>query len=368
MYIAVIALVFAYLHNLLKEIYFSDSLQTTIGNMSLLTFAAISIFSILLMINRLCCSIKVVDSFRRFLNNTLRIKYENKVLIHNLFVLSLIILLVHVLMSSSVEGNTILRIILVAYFIIPMFMYLNRKIIRAYFGKDGKYTISDIIYDAKNIITLKLKPTNGRIFNYLPGQFAYIRIYNPGIPHDEHPFTISSSPSQKEYVSLTIKQLGDFSSSINKVKIGDKAYLDGGYGGFSYLKDTEAKKLCFIAGGIGITPFLSMLKYMASDDRNCETLLLWGVRDKSEIICDDELEKYKSILKSFKFVPVISNEKEYEGETGYIDIDKIQRYIGDMSDYDFYICGPPIMLDMQLKNLKALGVKKEIIHFERFSV
>lgn len=368
MFIAVIALIIAYLHVILKGIYFEDSLQTAIGNSSLIIFVAISVFSILLMINKLFFKIKIIDNLRKFLNNSLKLKYETKVLIHNVTVLAVIILFVHVLMSNSVNSNLPLKIAMIIYFIVPLGLYLNHKIIKVHFNKNKRYVVSDIIRDAKNIVTIKFTHTNGEVFNYLPGQFLYLRIYNSDIPRDEHPFTISSSSLEKEYVSATIKQVGDFTNSLSKVKVGDRSYIDGGFGSFSYLKKPSNKKLCFIAGGIGVTPFLGMLRYMFTKDNNREVVLLWGVRDESEIICKYELEEYTSLLKSFKFIPVISNEDIYEGEKGFIDTEKLQRYVNNISEYDFYICGPPIMMEAQLSNLRKLGVRKENIHFERFAL
>lgn len=368
MFVAVIALIFAYIHDLLKGLYFDDSTQTLIGNISLIIFIAISVFSILLMINKLFFKIRIIDWFRKLLNDTLKLKYETKVLIHNITVLAEIILFVHVLMSSSVNSNIPLKIIIIIYFVVPLGLYLNHKIIKAHFNKNKKYVVSDIIRDAKNIVTIKFTHINGEVFDYLPGQFLYMRIYNPHIPKDEHPFTISSSPVEKEYVAATIKQIGDFTNSLSKVKVGDRAYIDGGFGSFSYLKTPSNKKLCFIAGGIGITPFLGMLRYMFTEEPDREVMLLWGVRDESEIICKYELEEYTSLLKNFKFIPIVSNDDTYEGEKGFIDTERLQKYSNNIFEYDFYICGPPIMMEAQLNNLRKLGVPKENIHFERFSL
>ena len=142
MYIAVIALIGAYIHDLLKGLYFEDSLQTSIGNASLIIFAVISVFSILLMVNKLFFKVKIVDLLRKFLNNTLKLKYEIKVLIHNIMVVALIILIAHVLMSSSVNSNLPLKIIIIIYFIVPLGLYLNHKIIKVYFNKNKKYIVS----------------------------------------------------------------------------------------------------------------------------------------------------------------------------------------------------------------------------------
>lgn len=368
MVIGPLAVLFAFIHKMLKGIYFSDSFQTSLGDNAFLIFVIISVFSILMMINKLFFKVKVVDYIRQILNNTLKIKYQYKVLIHNIMLIGLIVLLVHILLAFSVSSNLLLEITLIIYFAIPFALYFNHKIIKAYFDKNKKYTVSEVINESNNIVTLKFKPKYDKVFNYLPGQFLYVKINNNEIPGDEHPFTISSSPSQLDFVSVTVKQLGDFTSRLNKVKVGDNAYIDGAFGSFSYLKKPNYKKICFIAGGIGITPFLGMLRHMNSTDNSREVVLLWGARDQSEVICKSELDDYVLKFKAFKFVPILSNDENYSGEKGFIDTNKIKKYLKNVSEYDFYLCGPPIMMDIQLKNLKALGVSKENIHFERFAI
>jgi predicted ferric reductase len=368
MVIAVAALLFAFIHKILKGIYFSESLQTSLGDAAFSIFVAISLFSILMMINKLFFKVKIIDNIRKFLNNTLKIKYQYKVLIHNITLIALIVLLVHILLAFSVRSNLPLEITLITYFIVPLSSYFNHKIIKVYFNKSKKYTVSEIINESENITTIKFKPKYGKVFRYTPGQFLYVRLYNSDIPKDEHPFTISSSPAQTDYVSVTAKQLGDFTNSLNKLKVGDNAYIDGAFGKFSYLKRTNNKKICFIAGGIGITPFLGMLRYMNSSDNGRDVVLLWGARYLSEVICKKELEDYASKFENFKFMPVISNDNSYNGEKGFIDTKVIKKYTANPLDYDFYLCGPPIMMDIMIKNLKSLGVSKNNIYFERFAI
>jgi len=380
MKIAVIALILAFLHKTFKEMYFSESLQTSIGEDAFIIFIAISVFSVLMMVNKLFFKFKPVDMIRKFLNKLLKIKHQYKVLIHNITLIGLMFLLVHILLAYSVSSNLPLEITLIIYFAVPFLLYFNHKIIKVYFNKSKRYTVSEVINESNNIVTVKFKPNNGKVFHYAPGQFLYIKIKNPKIPHDEHPFTISSSPAQQDYVSVTVKQLGDFTGKLNLAKVGDQAYIDGAFGTFSYIKrsmnkgnqqadaSVMHKKICFIAGGIGITPFLSMLRYMDSVNYGDEVVLLWGARDLSEVVCKKELEDYSTRSKSFRLVPVLSNDKAYEGEKGFIGADLIKKYAVDFLKYDFYICGPPIMLEIQIKNLKSLGVSKKNIHFERFSI
>jgi len=367
MYIAVVALILSFLHKQIKENYYSESFKTSLGDLAFNIFLGISVLSILLMVNKLFFKIKFFDSLRRFLNKTLRIQHQYKVLVHNVMLIALCILLVHILMAYSVKSNILLESVLVIYFVGPLFLYLKHKIYDGFFNKSKKYTVAEVINESDSIVTLKFEHESGKSFSYLPGQFLYVRINNPEIPWDEHPFTISSSPLQA-YLSITAKKLGDFTQKLDKVKVGDTAYIDGAYGTFSYSKDKENRKLCFLAGGIGITPFLGMLRHMSLQNESQDVVLFWGVRDRQDIICNDEINDYSLQMKNFKFVPVLSNDSSYEGEVGYINADTIKRYIDDIGAYDFYICGPPIMIESQIKNLRSLGVAKENIHFERFAM
>lgn len=368
MSIAVLAILLSYLHKTLKESMYRDSFKTQLGNISFILFIAVGVFSILLMVNKLFIKFAPVDYLRKFLHKILKIKYQYKVFLHNLMVVAILVLVVHILLAYSVKSDFLLEFVLLIYFLVPFCLYVYNKIWKLYFSKKHKYVVSQVIKESNNVVTLRFRPKFGKIFDYVPGQFLYVRIRNPKVPGDEHPFTISSSPTDGDYVAITVKQLGDFSNTLNEVKIGDNAYIDGSYGSFSYIKKEKSNKLCFIAGGIGITPFLGMLRYIESKDKNKAVTLLWGVRDESEIISKEDFKNFSSTIKDFLFVPVLSNSPNYAGEKGFIDSQIIKKYVSNIEEYDFYICGPPIMLELQIKNLKSLGVPVNKIHYERFSI
>lgn len=368
MVMPLVAFIFGLIHNQIKESYFDESFQTSLGTATLIIFGAIIVVSTLLMINKLFFKINIVDDVRRLLKKTLRPKHEFLVTVHNITVIGVCVLLVHILLSNSVKANIPLEITLVAYFVIALSMYFYHKILKRHMAKSKEYTISDIIVECNNIITLKFKPKNHKLFNYKPGQFLYVKLYNREIPKDEHPFTISSSPTEMDYISVTVKQLGDFTNSIVKAKVGDKAYVDGSYGSFTHLDLPKASKMCFIAGGIGITPFLSMLRYLNVEEKDRQVILLWGVRDSSELICNEELNSIASNMKNLRIIPVLSSDKNYNGEQGYVDATRVKRLLNNDFDYDFFICGPPIMLEKVISDLKSFNIDSQKIHFERFSI
>lgn len=368
MFIGFIATLFAYIHKIIKEYYFEESLKTSIGNIGFIIFVSIIIFSLFFMTFSLFYRITFINSIRKSLNSKFKLNYETKVLLHNITLIGLCFLFVHILMSGSVKYHPSFSFILICYFLIPLLFYFNHKIIKPYFDENMKYRVSSIVHNSDDIITIKLKSLKGKPFDYLPGQFLYIKFYNLDIPGDEHPFTISSTPDKDDFISITVKKLGDFTKSLDNLKIHNRAYIDGPFGSFSYLKNPSNNKLCFIAGGIGITPFLSMLKYMCNNGNNREVILFWGINTKDELIFKEDFKDISSHIKHFKFIPVIANDNNYSGEKGLIDKIKIQKYLDSTHDYDFYICGPQIMLDAQLKNLKDLNIKGNNIHYEKFSL
>ena len=368
MKISILAFLMAFVHKTLKEMYFSESTQTEFGDIAFNIFIVISVFSLLMMVNKLFIKVKPIDYIRKLLNNKLKIKYQYKVLLHNITLIALAVLLIHIQLAYSVSSSLLLRITLLLYFAVPLAFYINRKLLKVYLSKNNQFVVSDVVQEAGNIVTLRFKPRYDNRFSYLPGQFLYLKLQSANVPGDEHPFTISSSPERKGDISITAKQLGDFTNNLNKVKIGDSATITGGYGAFTYVKYPDRKMLCFIAGGIGITPFLSMIRYMHDHQDDTEVVLLWGIRNLSEAICKEELEDYTRTLKNFRFVPVLSHDESYSGEKGLINSDLIKKYVEHPYSYDFYICGPPIMLDIQLKNLNALEVPSQNIHYERFSI
>ena len=217
-----------------------------------------------------------------------------------------------------------------------------------------------------------VKPKLNNIFEYAPGQYCYISIISQNLSKEFHPFSFSSSPIKKDVISVTIKELGDYTNDIGKVNVGDIAYIEGPYGILKAL-DSNAEEIIFISGGSGITPFLSTLRYMRDTNDTRKTTLLWGVRFPYEIFLKDEFDKMMQLNPNLRIFPVVSDDDSWEGEQGFIDREKLDRLapcedpgkVGQKKDY--YICGPPIMMKIVVSTLKSMGVnKKTNIHIEKF--
>lgn len=240
-------------------------------------------------------------------------------------------------------------------------------------ARQQAYDVAEVRRETHNVWTLSLAPPEGRRpLAHLPGQFGFLTLYRgPGLPVEEHPFTFASDPTQADALAFTIKESGDFTSTIGSTKPGDKAAVRGPYGRFSYALGPGEEDLVFIAGGVGMTPFISMLRHMRSIDARHRVLLLYGNRTEKDILFREELEQMEAAAHPPLTVVHVLSEPDapWDGETGYLDPEKLQRLCGaDLSDKSFYICGPPPMSESVLRALRAIGVPAWHLHHEHFAL
>jgi predicted ferric reductase len=206
----------------------------------------------------------------------------------------------------------------------------------------------------------------GKPIKHKPGQFLTIQLVRNGRVSESHPFTISANPGE-DRLAISVKSLGDFSSTIPDTMTSDRAYIDAPYGVFSYLNH-DAPNLVFIAGGIGITPFMSMLRDLRDKGLERNVLLIWANRTEGDIAFRAELEDMESNMASLRVVYVLSRQQDWPGERGYVDADLLQRYMAEMRDPQVFLCGPRAMRKGVLRALSALGIPRSRIHYEQFAM
>lgn len=202
-----------------------------------------------------------------------------------------------------------------------------------------------------------LKPADDML-HFKPGQFAFVEIQGKGWS-EPHPFTISSAPNENR-LRFTVKVLGDWTRKVREeLKPGSDVIVRGPYGRFD-ASNTESKRQAWIAGGIGLTPFLSKIRAMEDNDDR-EIHFAYAARNKDEAIFLDELEAFASDRDNFTLYPLFSD----EGDFARIDVAK-QRLPGPLTDFEYFICGPKPMVDGLMKDLKSEGVNRKAIHVEAF--
>lgn len=251
--------------------------------------------------------------------------------------------------------------------------YLWHRVVRRLLLRRNPYQVTEVQRETDGVWTISLVPLEGRgCFDFLPGQFHFVIFQRASnLPVEEHHWTISSSPTTPGVLRSTIKESGDFTASIGKTKPGDTALLDGPFGRFSYTLHPHERDLVFIAGGIGITPFMSMLRHIRDTRAERSVTLLYANTTEEDIVFRDELANMeRGGVISLKVVHVLSKPSDaWQGERGRLDEGKIMRLIGpEFPGRAFYVCAPSELMDLTIRTLRKVHVSAARIHFERFSL
>lgn len=299
------------------------------------------------------------------------IKYERWRIIHDLLAVSLLVLMfVH---SFYAGGDLELFPLQVLWFVLPpigIAFFLWQRFFLFTFAQ--KYNIQNITKKANNTYTVQFAMQNGNEpYTHNPGQFHFIKFTNcKYLNNEEHPFTISSSPSQKSYLASTIKASGDFTSQIHRLQEGDKVKIIGPFGKMSFMEKSHSGPIVFIAGGIGITPFASMLQYMADMNHQREVTLFYFNATEADIAFREELDTIsENTSLNLKVVHILSKQDNWEGEKGRFSTKLLEKYCPDsISTNDYYVCGPPLMSQSVIGSLKELQVPLNKIHSEMFGL
>ena len=243
------------------------------------------------------------------------------------------------------------------------------RLVRPWLLSRRPYRIVSVVPEAPRVWTLTLSPIGNRTLDYAPGQFQFLRLDGSGIIAEEHPFSIASSPAPDGQVRLTVKESGDFTSTIGRVKPGDLATLQGPFGRFSHVLH-PSNDLVFIAGGIGITPFMSMLRYMRDRRDPRRVLLVYANRTPAEIVFRSELASMESSgFPTLKTIHILSEPTpNWLGHTGRLDLSSLEACCGGFSGKTFFLCCPPTMTAGLVRGLKKAGVGLELIHTDYFGL
>jgi predicted ferric reductase len=206
------------------------------------------------------------------------------------------------------------------------------------------------------VVQIKLRPKY-RVLNFTPGQFVYVSFDHMG-SREYHPFSIASGKKSSD-LELYIKELGDFTRSLDKIKLGETVKVKGPYGGFTF-EDKRFEKQLWIAGGIGITPFLSKARSLQHARKWPQVELIYATQSKNEGFAIKELTRLQHQNQSFNFTLV------HATKFGQKSLHDLHEHFGDLKDYAIYLCGPPPMLRAYQAQAEALGLENQLF-FEEFS-
>lgn len=246
------------------------------------------------------------------------------------------------------------------FFIFGTVSYLYTEVFGRFFKKYLPYTVDTVRHPNASTTEVTLRAKREPIKKQRAGQFLFVRFPGDRTLNESHPFTISSAP-QEDVLRVTAKASGDFTRYLfNHLQPTMDAVIEGAYGMFDYK--TGGPKQIWVAGGIGLTPFLSFIRDMDGNLAH-DVDFYYTVRHPEEALFVDEIkaaaEKNPRLKAYIRFSAT-------EGSLTVEDI--VKNTNGNLSDYHVYLCGPLPMIQAFDKQFLSLGVPKSNIHFEEFNL
>ena len=236
-------------------------------------------------------------------------------------------------------------------------------------AKSLSLVVSALTDTGKHAKIIRLSSASGYLPPFEAGQ--YINLFTEiGGVRTSRPYSISSSPRQRGYYEITVARSAcGFVSDylLDEVKVGDEFFANGPAGVFRYQPVFHSNKSLFLAGGSGITPFLSMTREVLEAHLDRDIVLLYGCRNEQAALYHEELSAYAAAYSNFRYHLVISDDVAgWTGETGFLDKAHIARLVPDYTARTCYICGPQVMNEFCQRELEALGVPEKRIRRELF--
>jgi 3-phenylpropionate/trans-cinnamate dioxygenase ferredoxin reductase subunit len=249
----------------------------------------------------------------------------------------------------------------------------HRWVWRPLFDPSTEFVVRDIRRENRTVSTLVLAPCprpgrQATTWAFAPGQFAWIRL-DRSVMAEEHPFTIASS-AHSDATEFTIRHTGDFTRALRRLPIGATVWVDGPHGAFT--NDVEASAgFVMIAGGVGITPMMSMLRTAAHrcDPRPYRLVVVASAPE--DLLFRAELAQLRRLI-DLEVTEVLRRPVEgWSGYTGDIGAELLSAVLGGAhhpADVDYFICGPPALVSDALSALDLLGAPVDRIHTEQFDM
>jgi predicted ferric reductase len=286
----------------------------------------------------------------------IRIPYRAFVIIQKFFAIPLAFGILHLFtVTSDVSRYRPLGTWIATIMLIGLGAWLYRELLYYIIAPKAFYTVKenrDMKSDVREF-TLSPEKTN---LKFSPGQFGYFFFVSKAVGKEAHPFSFTSAPEEKN-LRFAAKELGDYTDKLKNAAAGDRVCVHGSYGRFFHNFNATDENV-LIAGGIGITPFLSLVR---SDIKLPKTIFFYCTNSMLDAVYDVELKRLSENDGAFKYFIHESDRR------GHITADIIEKHCNGVKDKKFYICGPTMMMKEISDGLRRKGVSSRDIHFESFN-
>lgn len=227
--------------------------------------------------------------------------------------------------------------------------------------------VKEIIDETASTKTLRLAASGADYPPFRAGQYANLFLTIDGVA-TSRPFSFSSPPTRPDSLDITVRRMPDgFVSGYlcDRVAVGETFELTGPAGTLCHEPLKDSDDLVFLAGGSGITAFMSMIRNEADAPTGRRMHLIYGSRVPDDIIFGTELETLASDMDNLRVDLVISEPpKGYKGLKGFMDVKMLGKLVGDVAGKTFYLCGPLAMYDLCTAALTELGVPARRVKVE----
>jgi ferredoxin-NADP reductase len=211
----------------------------------------------------------------------------------------------------------------------------------------------------------------GEEVDFTPGQYFFVTLPEVGYQDDRglrRHITVVTSPNEKGVLGFATRMRESaFKRSLGELPVGTNVEVEPPKGSFA-LPEDAARPLVFVAGGIGITVFRSMLRYIREEGLPYRVTLIFSNRDRESTAFVEELEELGQEIANFRLILTMTQDPGWEGETRRIDSQFLQDYLGeDLNENTFLVAGPPAMVEGVQEALDEAGVEEENVIAERYS-
>ena len=225
-----------------------------------------------------------------------------------------------------------------------------------------RFRVANVVEEAPGVASLYL---TGRDLDQLPvraGQWFRLRFLTKEGWYRAHPFSISAAPNGK-FLRFTIKELGDYTRTIQAIPVGTRVFLEGPHGAMTGATRTRARVL-LVAGGIGITPLRALLEELPASRGNLT--LLYRASGPEDVVFKREIDELASIRGATVHY-LVGRRGSPEMPVDPLDPRALRKLVPDILDRDIFVCGPTGMMTRVLSSLRRLRIPDKQIHYERFA-
>lgn len=302
------------------------------------------------------------------LRRELPYRYETWRLMHGLGA-ALIALLTwyHAVNGGRYSNDASLEVFWLVMVIVALSTLLQVYVIGPLVQLRHRYRVVSVEPIAMKTWELTIERERGSAIPFEAGQFVWLTLGRSPFSITEHPFSMSSCPSDTPRISFAIKEVGDFTRTIGSVQVGTPAYIDGPHGSM-VVRGKSGVGVTFIAGGVGLAPIMSILRQLRKDRDSRTIKLVYGNRVAEQIMYEREIADTKAELSLDVFHVLSEPPPGWTGDVGQIDEALLKKLLTaeDRGAWLYVVCGPAPMIDSVERSLRGLGIPLHQILAEKF--